>query len=82
MSSLDQLKVVYCFQALDGFLFVVNTIDGRVEYVTDNITQYLNYSKEDVLGKVIFNIIHHGDHNAFMPSLSPMSLGQYFFLCF
>lgn len=64
-------------QALDGFLFVVNT-EGRVEYVTDNITQYINYTKDDVLGKDIYNIIHHGDHNTFMPSLSPISsLGVY-----
>ena len=61
-------------QALDGFLFVVNT-EGRVEYVTDNITQYINYTKDDVLGKDIYNIIHHGDHNTFMPSLLPMPLG-------
>lgn len=64
-------------QALDGFLFVVNT-EGRVEHVTDNITQYINYTKDDVLGKDIYNIIHHGDHNNFMPSLLPMSLGVYF----
>jgi len=49
-----------------------------VEYVTDNITQYINYTKDDVLGKDIYNIIHHGDHNSFMPSLLPMSsLGTY-----
>lgn len=65
-------------QALDGFLFVVNT-EGRVEYVTDNITQYINYTKDDVLGKDIYNIIHHGDHNTFMPSLLPMQLGWYIF---
>ncbi|XP_051158810.1 uncharacterized protein LOC127280078 isoform X8 [Leptopilina boulardi] len=59
-------------EALDGFLFVVNT-EGRVEYVTDNISQYINYTKEDVFGKDIYNIIHHGDHNTFMPSLLPMS---------
>lgn len=63
-------------QALDGFLFVLNS-EGRVEYVTDNITQYINYTKDDVLGKDIYNIIHHGDHNIFMPTLLPVSLGRY-----
>lgn len=67
----------YVSQALDGFLFVVNS-EGRVEYVTDNINQYINYSKDDVLGKDIYNIIHHGDRQTFMPSLLPMSLGQYY----
>lgn len=50
-----------------------------MEYVTDNITQYINYTKDDVLGKDIYNIIHHGDHNTFMPSLLPMQLGWYIF---
>lgn len=48
-----------------------------MEYVTDNITQYINYTKDDVLGKDIYNIIHHGDHNTFMPSLLPVSLSRY-----
>lgn len=63
-------------QALDGFLFVVNT-EGRVEYVTDNITDYIKYTKNDVLGKDIYNIIHHGDHNNFMPNILPMSVGKH-----
>lgn len=71
--SNDQVGPIL-LEALDGFLFVVNT-EGRVEYVTDNITQYINYTKDDVLGKDIYNIIHHGDHNTFMPSLLPMQLG-------
>ncbi|XP_063983445.1 nuclear receptor coactivator 2 isoform X7 [Diachasmimorpha longicaudata] len=61
-------------EALDGFLFVVNT-EGRVEHVTDNIQQFLNYTQDDVLGKVIYNIIHHGDHQSFMPNLLPIPLG-------
>ncbi|XP_066596112.1 nuclear receptor coactivator 2 isoform X2 [Prorops nasuta] len=61
-------------EALDGFLFVVNA-EGRVNYVTENITDFINYTKKDVLGKDIYNIVHHGDHNIFMSSLSPMSLG-------
>ncbi|KAL6431695.1 hypothetical protein ACFW04_007320 [Cataglyphis niger] len=69
--SNDQVGPIL-LEALDGFLFVVNT-EGRVEYVTENITQYINYTKDDVLGKDIYNIIHHGDHNTFMPSLLPMS---------
>ncbi|XP_008555472.1 nuclear receptor coactivator 3 isoform X4 [Microplitis demolitor] len=71
--SNDQVGPIL-LEALDGFLFVVNT-EGRVEFVTDNIQQYINYTKEDVLGKDIYNIIHHGDHQAFMPSLMPMSIG-------
>ena len=51
-------------QALDGFLFVVNN-DLRLEYVTDNIVQYTNHPKDEVIGKDIFNFLHHGDLVAF-----------------
>ncbi|XP_011314159.1 nuclear receptor coactivator 2 isoform X3 [Fopius arisanus] len=71
--SNDQVGPIL-LEALDGFLFVVNT-EGKVEHVTDNIQHYLNYTKDDVLGKVIYNIIHHGDHQSFMPNLIPIPLG-------
>lgn len=62
------------FQALEGFLFVVSTT-GKVEYVTENVCQYINYTSEDVLGQSIYNIIHLGDHGRFSASLLPMSIG-------
>ncbi|XP_046466591.1 circadian locomoter output cycles protein kaput isoform X9 [Neodiprion pinetum] len=71
--SNDQVGPIL-LEALDGFLFVVNA-EGRVEYVTDNISQYISYTKDDVFGKDIYNIIHHGDHKTFMASLLPMSIG-------
>jgi len=52
------------FQALDGFLFVVNQ-DGQIEFVTENIQQFLHYNKDELLGKSVYNIIHHGDHTRF-----------------
>ncbi|XP_046737417.1 nuclear receptor coactivator 1 isoform X8 [Diprion similis] len=71
--SNDQVGPIL-LEALDGFLFVVNA-EGRVEYITDNISQYISYTKDDVFGKDIYNIIHHGDHKTFMASLLPMSIG-------
>ncbi|RZF48669.1 hypothetical protein LSTR_LSTR015762, partial [Laodelphax striatellus] len=58
------LTICVVCQALDGFLFVVNP-DGKVEYVTDNVTHFIKYKKEDILGRSIYNIIHLGDHNKF-----------------
>ncbi|XP_018329075.1 nuclear receptor coactivator 1 isoform X3 [Agrilus planipennis] len=61
-------------EALEGFLFVVNA-EGKVEHVTDNVTNYIKFTREDILGKDIYNIIHHGDHNRFISNLLPMSIG-------
>lgn len=61
-------------EALEGFLFVVNA-EGKVEHVTENVSTYIRYSSEEVLGKSIYNFIHHGDHARFSSSLLPMSIG-------
>ena len=34
-------------QALDGFLFVVNN-QGKVDYVSENITHYLKYTEVSI----------------------------------
>lgn len=49
---------------MDGFLFVVNP-DGQIEFVTENIHTFLHYNKEELIGKSVYNIIHHGDHSRF-----------------
>lgn len=60
-------------EALEGFLFVVNA-EGKVEFVTENVTQFIKFSKDEVLGKSIYNFIHHGDHARFSSNLLPMSM--------
>lgn len=60
-------------EALDGFLFTV-TSQGSVDFVSENVTQYLKYSQDDLVGKSIYNIIHVGDHAQFSNSLV-MSMG-------
>lgn len=62
-------------EALDGFLFVVNS-QGKIEFVSDNVTEYLQYSQDDLIGKSVYNIIHIGDHDQFNYSYLPMSLGS------
>lgn len=60
-------------EALDGFLFVVNG-EGKVEHVTDNVSNYIKFTRDEVLGKSIYNFIHTGDHVRFSASLSPIPL--------
>lgn len=60
-------------EALEGFLFVVNK-EGNVEFVTENIIQFLKYNRDEILGKSIYNIIHHGDHERFASNLLPVSI--------
>lgn len=60
-------------EALEGFLFVVNA-EGKVEFVTENIAQFIKYTREEIIGKSIYNIIHHGDHGRFSANLLPMSM--------
>ncbi|CAH1773628.1 unnamed protein product [Owenia fusiformis] len=62
-------------EALDGFLFVVNC-QGKVEFVSDNISQYLKYQQDDLVNKSIYNIIHVGDHAIFSKGLVPLSVGS------
>ncbi|XP_076255265.1 basic helix-loop-helix family member taiman isoform X5 [Rhynchophorus ferrugineus] len=60
-------------EALEGFLFVVN-YEGKVEYVTENVTNYIKYTKDEVTGKSIYNFLHHGDHTKFHSNLLPMTI--------
>ncbi|XP_011687176.1 PREDICTED: probable ATP-dependent RNA helicase Dbp73D [Wasmannia auropunctata] len=62
-------------QMADCFVFTLNP-DGRVVYVSDNIRKYTSHTKDDVLGKDIYNFIHQGDHNIFMSSLDLTSEPQ------
>ncbi|XP_014250018.1 nuclear receptor coactivator 2-like isoform X1 [Cimex lectularius] len=62
-------------EALEGFLFVVNS-EGKVEFVTENVSQFIKYSKEEVLGKSVYNILHHGDHTRFSSCLLPPAWGS------
>lgn len=62
-------------QALDGFLFLVST-EGKIEFVSENVSQYIKFGPEDLSGKVIYNIIHVGDHAKFSSPFMPV--GKFF----
>ena len=57
-------------EALDGFMFIVKS-DGKIDFVSDNVRDFLGFQQDALTDKVIYNFIHHGDHARFSVNLEP-----------
>ncbi|GFR21441.1 nuclear receptor coactivator 1 [Trichonephila clavata] len=64
----NQIFGAILLEALEGFLFIVNN-DGKVGFISENVSSYLKFTQDEVFEKNIYNFIHPDDRARFNSNL-------------
>uniref|UniRef100_A0A8C4QTM8 PAS domain-containing protein n=1 Tax=Eptatretus burgeri TaxID=7764 RepID=A0A8C4QTM8_EPTBU len=76
-SCLAQYASVFCVpQALDAFFFVVAQ-DGKIVFASENVGRFLNCSREELMHRSVYSILHPSDHAEFLHNFMPQGYGEY-----
>ena len=68
--------VFYFPQALDAFFFVVAQ-DGKIVFASENVGRFLNCSREELMHRSVYSILHPSDHAEFLHNFMPQGYGEY-----
>ncbi|KAG5683496.1 hypothetical protein PVAND_012773 [Polypedilum vanderplanki] len=57
-----------------GWALLEINSEGYIEYATENVTDVLHYSRQELCGQSIYSYLHTGDHNKISPILDKNTL--------
>ncbi|CAF2372005.1 unnamed protein product [Rotaria sp. Silwood2] len=63
------------FEALDGFFFTINH-NCEVDFVSDNVEQYLKFSQEELAGRNLYHCVHPSDVSEFSKAWAKKDAGD------